>query len=440
MGSAEFFWNQLERARAYLDLDRPQAAIREVSLALVNQPHSADALQLLGLCHLRLEERKPAIDALTRAIAIEPEDAHGHYLLGFAYADQVDDEKGDAQKAAAASARAEASYREALRLSPTEPVYLRALAELLVDRKGSPRHAEELAEALVSARRAVELGSERASNHITLGYVASATGDRVLARACYEAALRIEPNNALALNNLGCVDLAQGRPMEARARFREALRIDPKKQVAHENLKLVDPGQRPKEIYLRYPAFERQLIVEIWEHVLWNRKAPSSAQVHAARTARVSPPLSPKAFFKNYFMPRPVKDDPRLHAAALLLATEFRPLPAVLLRMPQLLGVLGLSVSLLRLGPAGAAVTLAATSATYLLKRKPIRRRYDVYHEELHTIAGRWQALYDDWLAGTIERQQRDGGMDRLLDEFAQFVEALREKLHAEESPLDEDG
>ena len=428
----------LERARGLLELGRPQAALAEVQRALSAGAGAgaggaaaswgsggppAEALQLIGLCLIRLGDPQAARQALRSAVASDPADAHGHYLLGYAYSESRDDSDA-AQEVPADPERALACYREALRLSPDQPVYLRALAESLAARK-------QFAEALTLANKAVALAPDRASNHITLGYVASAAGDRDLARRAYKEALALEPNSALAWNNLGCVDLAQGRVLHARERFREALRLDPAGNVAKDNYQLVKPRQRPKEIYHDFAALERQLVVEVWETVLFSSTSPLPGP------ARVSAPLSPLQFLKNYIdpIPRRLQDDPRLHAAAILWATGWRPLAAVWWRAPSLLMFIGVSVSLLRQGPAGAAVALSSGAAAALLSRPAIAKRYDIYKLRLLSLRERWDRLYADWLAGTIARHQRDEAMGRLIDEFCCLVEAQRSPLPPEAEP-----
>ena len=414
-GKPDFARQHIERARALLDLGREQAALLEAEKALSASPNQPEALQLHGLCLLHLDQAERAMVSLRAALAIEPDEAHGHYLLGYAH--------NECKR----RAEAESAYREALRLAPEEPVYLRAYAELLVELKRLP-------EAQEAARKAVSLGPERASNHITLGYVSSAMGDRVQAKACYEHALRLDPNNALAWNNLGCVDLAQGRPLEARQRFRESLRLDPEGKAAKENLKLVDTKQRPGNIYKDYSAFEHQLVVEVWDLVLFHRNPRQQAVAHAARTKPVGAPLSPGQFWRHFISPQPFEDDPRLHAVALIWATEFRTLPILLWRMPQILVWMGLSVGMLRLGPAGIAMALTTNATTYLLGRRPLRRRYEVYREELTQTKSRWQQAQEDWLSGLLDRSQRDLAIDRLLDQFTHTAERLRERLRTEES------
>lgn len=443
-GGQNFCKLQLMRARALIELGRPQAALLEVEKALAESfsgrgggatsaaAHRAEALQLYGLCLLHLERYDDAQKAIESAIAIEPQEAHNHYLLGYCHSE------------CRRLPLAEASLREALRISPEEPVYLRALAELLVDVHKMPKAESSqgnalLTEALELARKAVALGPERAANHITLGFVSSASGDRIAARACYQQALALDPNNSLAWNNLGCIDLAQGRPMQARERFREALRLDPEGVVARENFKLVQPKRRPPPIYKDILAFERQLVLEVWDQVLFSRTGRTghaqNAAAHAARTKPFGPPLTPGQFFQNYFFPRKLRDDPRLHAAALIWATEFRTLPLLMWKMPQVVIWLGASVGLLRLGPTGIAMALSSNAATYLLSRRPLRRRYEQYRDELLRIRGEWECLQDAWLRGEIERPQRDDGIDHLVDDFARYAEALRERLHAEENP-----
>ncbi len=96
---------------------------------------------------------------------------------------------------------------------------------------------------------------------------------------------------------------------------------------------------------------------------------------------------------------------------------------------------LGVSVGMLRLGPAGIALALSSNAATYLVSKRPLNRRYQHYKDSLARTRDRWHQLQDAWLTGDIERTQRDASIEKLLDEFAHAVEHLREQLHSEESP-----
>lgn len=382
----------MARARALLDLGRARAAAREVQQALAQDPGHAEALQLYGLCLLRAGDFADAREALRSAVAAAPTEAHAHYLLGYCERELKDEGHED---------KAEAGYREALRLQSEEPVYLRALAELLAGRK-------RFEEALRLSRLAVEVAPERASNHVTLGFVASASGDRALAKRAYEEALRLDPNDAVAWNNLGCVDLAQGRPMQARARFHEALRLNPEGKLAKDNIKLVAPPQRPLGIYREWDAFERQLYTELCDGVLL--KAGSGEIGGDGKTG-----------------PTRRRSGREVHVLALLLATRGRALGVVARRAPRSLLLMGLgSASMLRLlrgGPVGVAALLGSGAVAYWISRERVaelRQRYDGLL--VHTRA-EYDRLQGDWLRGALHRRERDQALDVLLDRFCREIE-----------------
>src|SRR5579871_6500731 len=117
------------RVRALLDLGRARAAHDEAVRQLAQDPNDPELLELVGLCQIKLGEAREAVSTLRNACAEDPERAHLHYLLGFALREAGEGEASIAR------------LREAVRLSPDEPVYLRALAELLADRKA---HDESL--------------------------------------------------------------------------------------------------------------------------------------------------------------------------------------------------------------------------------------------------------------------------------------------------------
>src|SRR3954452_15065945 len=160
---------QRRRARLLLELGRAQEALSEIRRVLASNPTDPEGLEIEGLCHLRRRDLPTAIDVLQRAVAAAPGTAHPYYLYGFAL------------REAGRGREAETPLGEALRRCPDEPVYLRALAEL---KSELGLHAE----ALALASRATELGPERAANFVTLGFVASAAGDKARARDAYEHA------------------------------------------------------------------------------------------------------------------------------------------------------------------------------------------------------------------------------------------------------------
>jgi len=210
------------RARVLLDLGRPSDALDEIHRALAVNPHDPEALELTGLALIRLHRHDEALEPLASSIAAAPYHAHPHYLYAFSL------------RELGRHAEAVTPLQAALQLASDEPVYLRAMAELHADLR-------DFDQALATAARAVEVAPDRAANHVTYGYVASAAGKKPLARAEYEKAVELDPSDAAAWNNLGCLELEAGRLLEARARFRESLRLDPRGERAQRNLRLVMP-------------------------------------------------------------------------------------------------------------------------------------------------------------------------------------------------------
>jgi Flp pilus assembly protein TadD len=211
---------QRRRARLLLELGRADEALKEIHRTLASNPNDPECLEIEGLCHLRRRDLPKALECLQRALAASPENAHPHYLYGFAL------------RESGRTTEAESPLGEALRRCPDEPVYLRALAELKSELRA---HAE----ALVLALHATEVAPERGANFVTLGFVASAAGDKARAREAYQRALALDPADSAAWNNLGCLDLEAGHPLRAKSRFRQALRLDPRGERPQRNLGLL---------------------------------------------------------------------------------------------------------------------------------------------------------------------------------------------------------
>src|SRR4051812_6943330 len=109
------------RVRGLCELGRTEAALEAARAPSAADPEDAEALELVGLCLIRLGRAAEARAPLAAALARAPERPHVHYLSGFA-ARLAGDETG-----------AEQGLAEALRLDPIEPVYLRALSEWRVE-------------------------------------------------------------------------------------------------------------------------------------------------------------------------------------------------------------------------------------------------------------------------------------------------------------------
>lgn len=81
--------------------------------------------------------------------------------------------------------------------------------------------------------------SKDAGFYLSLAYEAYLAKDMVLAEKYYREAIRLDPNLALAHNNLGTVLFERKDYEEAEKEYREAIQLDPNLAPAHYNLSLI---------------------------------------------------------------------------------------------------------------------------------------------------------------------------------------------------------
>ena len=138
-------------------------------------------------------------DAVERALALEPDLAEGHALLGWIQTNHDWDWRG-----------AEASYRGALELAPGNAGVLRGAGTLA-------GHLGHLDEAIALDRRALEQDPLSAVAYNNLGLALEWDGRLADAEAAYRKALELAPQCASAHAKLALNLLAQGRGEEALA-------------------------------------------------------------------------------------------------------------------------------------------------------------------------------------------------------------------------------
>ncbi len=320
--------------------------------------------ELMGLALVRLDDHSSAVQVLTQALQSNPERPHLHYLYAFA------------ARALGQAAEGKAALEQALRLAPEEPVYLRAHAEQLSD---AGRHQD----AVRVAREAVRCGPDRAANHVTLGFVASAGGDKALGRACYLQALVLDPEDSAAWNNLGCLDLEAGDPISARQRFREALRLHPGGERARRNLAQTLSGRKTDD----FTGFDR------WVSALAEELA-ELGELRLLVALAVETDAARDVFWATLRRPG------RLRAIVTITGVSVWTLTRLLRLGGPLAKLLG----------AGTGVAASVVAQRWLTSERTRLR------ELLDEARLQFEALRRAWLDGRIEREARDSNARLLVE------------------------
>ncbi len=172
-------------------------------------PADATAWQKLGEVYVKQGRREEALAALKKSIGLNGEVPEAHYALATLWAQPG----GDA-------ARAEASYREAIRLQP-DYAQARMNLAILLSRSNRGEEAEYEFQCAVRVRPGYALG------HFNYGLMLAAQNRRAEARSELSAALRADPKYAEAHEELAKLAEAEGRIDEAIDQYSEAVRIRP---------------------------------------------------------------------------------------------------------------------------------------------------------------------------------------------------------------------
>lgn len=218
----------LTRARALTDLGRHTEARTELSRHLAVTPNSMEGLCLLAMCELALGDAPAALRAADAAVAAAPYSDWALRLRALALSKL--DRRADARESAEA----------AVRLDPNDFANHHTVAHVLHDYPdGDRRKPEELKRAREAALRAVELAPHEPAAHLIAGLTAGALELRAAERASYEEALRLDPNNAMAMNNLAAMDADGYRLGRATRRIVAGLRMDPQEEILRRNLDAV---------------------------------------------------------------------------------------------------------------------------------------------------------------------------------------------------------
>lgn len=214
--------DSIGRARTLIDLGRHEQARAELAKALADDPASVEAWCLMAQCEQKAGDVGGMLYAAGQALASNPDSEWAHRLQALAL-----HKLGRHDEAVHAA-------REATRLAPHQWQQYVVLVTSMI-----PRLDQHFAEANWAADRAVELAPLHAETHLTRGVLAGARGNLAYAEQNYREALRLDPENAAARNNLATIELRGNNLEAATAGFAAALAENPRLQVARDNIDLV---------------------------------------------------------------------------------------------------------------------------------------------------------------------------------------------------------
>lgn len=207
----------IDRVGHLIDLGRHELAVEESLKLLATDPENAELNRLHAIALLGSDHPVRAGQAARRAVRLDPDSAASHRLVSI-----IELQMGYPDRALPPA-------REALRLQPHEVANMLTLVEVLVEQPGTLQEARGL------SWQAVELEPLEPACHVCLGLVWHTSQPGVAANA-YREALRLDPSNVAAMNNLATLGGAFALPRKIRA-FSGALAMDPSAAEPQENLR-----------------------------------------------------------------------------------------------------------------------------------------------------------------------------------------------------------
>jgi tetratricopeptide (TPR) repeat protein len=209
----------LQRARALLDVGRHEQARVALGEYLASSPQSVEALCLLARSHQLAREYQEMLEAAEQAVAASPTSEWAHRLRSIAL--------GKLRQPAQALGAA----RRAVELAP----YAWQPYVIMVDALLATGGADARRDAFQAAVQAQRLAPHEPEVHNSRGRVFQAISDPGAARRSYQEALRLDPQNPTARNNLAIVELRQGRTTLAGERLGEVLADRPTESLYQDN-------------------------------------------------------------------------------------------------------------------------------------------------------------------------------------------------------------
>ncbi len=241
-----------ELGRHYLDRDRPTDALPTFQRAVELDAESSQAWLFLAAAASSMQEYDQALDALTRASRLQPNDPGPLWRLATLY-DQAGADRRAIETYETFQARFPRDPRviratesiARLRPPPPEPepapppepavtapsptpeqVQRERQAQQAFERGMAYQRARDWASARLYFSRATSLDPTRSSAFYQLGVVEYQLGNLDAARAAFQQTLELSARNVMAWYNLGLVEHGQGATPEAITALRRAFRLN----------------------------------------------------------------------------------------------------------------------------------------------------------------------------------------------------------------------
>lgn len=204
----------LQAAFSAFQHGRPDETAALCARILMHKPHEPGALHLLGVAYLALGQVSEAVETLTRAAAIDPENAEILANLGAAL-------RTDGQLDAA-----ETRLRQAITQNPDNLQAHFNLGNTLGE-------AGRTAEAAACYRRVVNAAPSHANAHNNLGLALEIMAETEQAMACFQAAVDVDPGHRDANRNIARILRGDGRLAESLAHYEAVVAAIPSDIASH---------------------------------------------------------------------------------------------------------------------------------------------------------------------------------------------------------------
>lgn len=209
---------QLKKAEYFININKPDMAVKEALSRLYEDPEDGDSYILLAKAYALMGKHMDAEHAVKEAIGFSPDNDYYHMIYGIILWCIGDN--------------AEEEFKKAIELDPSSDEYYALYAIHLKFISGYERidEIEDL------ALHALKNNPNNIGAHNILASVYKHKGDIKKAMDEYRASLRIDPTNSETLNDYGVLLYTNDKREEAKEIFTQILRMDPMDKFAEENL------------------------------------------------------------------------------------------------------------------------------------------------------------------------------------------------------------